>query len=74
MTLNEYIEQLQHLIKENPLAANMEVIYSKDDEGNGYDGVYFSPTVGFFNDSEFIPTDQMDEYEIEEDSNAVCIN
>lgn len=74
MTLNEYIEQLQNLIKENPLAANMEVIYSKDNEGNGYDGVYFSPTVGFFDDREFIPTEHMDEYEIEEDPNAVCIN
>ena len=36
MKLSEYIKELENLVKGNPQALDMEVIYAKDDEGNGY--------------------------------------
>jgi hypothetical protein len=53
----------------------MEIVYSRDDEGNGYQRVYYGPTKGIFEDSEFIPADQLEDYEREENEiNSVCIN
>ena len=45
MNLKEYIEQLQEFAKENPRALEFDVWYAKDDEGNGYQEVYFSPSL-----------------------------
>ena len=45
MNLKEYIEQLQEFVKENPQALEFDVWYAKDDEGNGYQEVYFSPSL-----------------------------
>jgi hypothetical protein len=44
MTLQEYIESLQRLIENNPEYVNMPLIYSKDDEGNDYHHVNYSPS------------------------------
>jgi hypothetical protein len=75
MTLKEYIEGLQEFIKENPNALDLEVVTSKDDEGNGYNRVYYSPTLGQFEDNEFIAYSQFDEWERDDsDVNAVCVN
>ena len=45
MNLKEYIEQLQEFAKENPRALEFDVWYAKDDEGNGYQEVCFSPSL-----------------------------
>jgi len=72
MTLEEYINNLQECIKENPEAANYEVVYAIDSEGNGYEPVYYLPTLMF--------RDEYDEYHSDEDiddsdePNVVCIN
>jgi hypothetical protein len=53
----------------------MDVVYSRDDEGNGYQRVHYGPNKGIFEDRDFIPADQLEDYEREEgEINAVCIN
>jgi hypothetical protein len=75
MTLKEYFEQLQEFINENPDALELEVITSKDDEGNGYNEVFYGPSLGQFDDNEFIPHSQFEEWGREDsDINAVCLN
>lgn len=66
MTLKEYIEQLQKFAETNPETLDMYVIYSRDDEGNGFQEVHYSPSKGYYEDREFEESD--------EDVNAVCIN
>ena len=48
MKLREYLEALNELVKENPDALEMEVAYTKDDEGNGYQYVSATPEVNRF--------------------------
>ena len=66
MTLKEYIEQLQKFVEMNPETLDMDVIYSRDDECNGFQQVHYAPSKGFYEDMEF--------QEGDEDVNAVCIN
>lgn len=78
MKLKEFIANLQELAKENPEALEFEVVYSKDDEGNGYDEVYFAPSIGQMDeDSDFRSHDGLIEDGYDEDEielNSVCIN
>ncbi len=71
MTLKQYREKLNKLAEENPEADNMQVIYSKDDEGNGYQNVSYSPGLGKFEHGEYMSADQLTD---EDKPNAVCIN
>jgi hypothetical protein len=66
MKLKEYIEQLQKFAEMNPETLEMDVIYSRDDEGNGFQEVHYAPSKGFYEGYEFDESD--------EDVNAVCIN
>lgn len=43
MKLSEYIQKLQEVVNHDPENANFEVIYARDDEGNGYQKVLFDP-------------------------------
>jgi hypothetical protein len=75
MTLREYIEQLQNFAQENPDTLDMDVIYSRDDEGNGFQKIYYSPSKGIYEDNEFISSEQLEDYERDENEiNSVCIN
>lgn len=75
MKLKEYIKNLLAFADENPDALEMDVIYAKDDEGNGYQGIYYEPSLGYFDeDRDFTPVDSEDFEEYEEEANAVCIN
>ena len=76
MKLKEFLENLNEFIKENPESLGYDVVTSKDDEGNGYNEVYYAPSIGFFEDREFKSTDwDEDDNEIKlEEYNAVCIN
>ena len=65
MLLKDYLMQLIDLAKENPEALDYEVITAKDDEGNGYCKVHYSPAVGHFSDGE---------YSNEGVENVVCLN
>lgn len=71
MKLRDYIKQLQQIVSANPKAADLDVIYAKDEEGNGFGPVYYSPTVGKFDGHyEFDGFDKGDKRK----PNAVCIN
>jgi hypothetical protein len=72
MTLKDYIKNLNEFANKNPETLDMQVITSKDDEGNGFNLVYYSPTKGNFDDGDFITTDQYETNEYE--TNAVCVN
>jgi hypothetical protein len=77
MKLSEYINQLQEFVKENPETSEFEVCYSIDDEGNGYNDVYYTPTIGYRDkDGEFISLSDTEWFEENEDAvpNSVCIN
>jgi hypothetical protein len=66
MKLTEYIKHLQKIAETNP---NVEVVYASDSEGNNFDRVHFTPSLGKFEDGVF------SDLEIEEkEINAVCIN
>ena len=73
MTLREYLNELQEFAETFPECLDMDVIYSRDDEGNGYQKVYYGPNKGVF--EEFISAEQLEDWNREpEDINAVCIN
>jgi len=75
MTLKDYIENLYKFAKENPECLEMEVITSKDVEGNGFNKVYFTPTKGVFDNGDFISEEGYDDYGYKNnDTNIVCVN
>ena len=75
MKLKEYIETLKILAEENPAALEYELVTSKDDEGNGYNAVYYGPSIGIYEDGEFIPATQAEEWDREaSESNSICLN
>ena len=67
MKLKEFIENLNDFVKEYPESLDLEVITSKDDEGNGYNAVHYKPSKGVFDDGCFDDQDN-------ENINAICIN
>jgi hypothetical protein len=75
MKFKEFLDNLNKYAKENPESLELDVITSKDDEGNGYNMVYYTPSKGIFEDREFIPKDQLQEWGRDEDDiNAICVN
>lgn len=66
MKLSGMIENLNEIYR---LYGDLECVYSVDEEGNAFHGVYFEPSVGIFSDGEFV-ADMEDPNSI----NAVCIN
>lgn len=74
MKLKEYIKSLQKLVKENPDAANYLVVYAKDDEGNGFEELNFTPSIGEYGDGDFISEESDEEWVQGHGRNAVCIN
>jgi len=86
MKLREYLDRLNEMIKENPECLEYDVITAKDDEGNGYDHVHWTPSVGmlidggygFCSDEEDWNEDQEFSYEEEDRTqfkpDSVCLN
>ena len=75
MTLREYIDGLKKFAEENPDTLEMQVVTSKDDEGNGYNPVYYSPSKGIFENRDFISAEHYEDCERDEnETNAVCVN
>lgn len=68
MKFKEYVKNLQNLLKENLEIAEYDVVYSEDDEGNGFGMVCFEPTIGRFD------KDDREFYAETDEPNAVCIN
>lgn len=77
LTFKQYLDALNKFAKENPKMLSMLVITSRDEEGNGYNKVYYKPSPGFFDgDYAFTPEDQFDELDEPENAkvNAICVN
>jgi hypothetical protein len=80
MTLEDFTNNCIKLMKDRPETADYKVVSSIDSEGNSYNNVYYSPSVGMMNED--------DEFYNEEDeegcaefmvacricSGVVCIN
>lgn len=81
MTLQEYINNLQELITENPKLKDATVVYSRDDEGNGFFEVGYTPSAGYFDGDyggSFITSEDKESWNdcelTDNDINSVCIN
>lgn len=76
MTFGEYIEKLNQLIDLNQNILKFLVVSSSDPEGNWFEEVIQSPTIGFFDNGEFTSVGQFEEFGFDEktDKNSVCIN
>lgn len=73
MRLQEYIQELQQILETE---GDLELVYSRDDEGNGYDNVQYLPTVKFFNIDYFevIAEEDLEEYEEDDYTKVCCVN
>lgn len=68
MKLKEYMDRLNKLVQDNPKALEFEVIAAIDDEGNGYNPVFFHPTLGTYDGDDFKTDVDPTEF------NSICIN
>ena len=74
MKLKQYLEILNEMVKDNPEILEYDVIYSSDDEGNNFDFVNYSPTVGEFKEEEFGRGYYTFNSQAEINKNAICLN
>ena len=72
MKISEMIKNLQKFMEEH---GDLECWYARDDEGNGYQAIYFKPSFMYANeDGEMYREEDLEEYELtEEDVTPVCI-
>ena len=75
MKLKEYAKLINNIAKRYP---NLEVIYSKDDEGNDFQEVVYEPSIGYFEEGEYTEFDSIESDEQQflniKNCNAICIN
>jgi hypothetical protein len=70
MKLKQYAQIINKLAEKHP---NLKVIYSSDEEGNGYDEVMFPPSICCFTeDREVIFKDDFEAEGVE--ANAIIVN
>jgi len=76
MKLRQYLKDMDEFTDKNPEALDYEVIASSDDEGNGFNKVFYSPTVGVFDGYDFEEMRVLDSADTlsENEVFAVCIN
>ncbi len=67
MKFKDYVKNLNELLKKRPEVADYDVVTSRDDEGNGYNLVYYGATVGSYDKNER-------DFKAEQETNAVCVN
>ena len=70
MKVRDLLKDLNTLIEKNEKVLDFDVIYSKDDEGNEYKRICYSPSLGSYDDGEFF--DCHDQSGLKD--NALCIN
>lgn len=66
MKFKDYLKKITKLADDHPELMDSQVVYSRDEEGNHFSPVYYSPSVGLFDDGEYTSGS--------ETLNAVCIN
>lgn len=73
MKISEMIKNLQEFMAEH---GDLDCWYARDDEGNGYQQVYFAPSRYYVNEYNEVYTqedwDEADEYD-REDLKPICI-
>jgi hypothetical protein len=78
MKLKEYFKKLQNIIKKYPESLEYEVIMSSDDEGNNFQIVNYSPSLGNFKgeyNGDWTPLSEEKFFKEQNlKVNAVCIN
>lgn len=57
MTLNQYIKNLQEVVKKKKSNGELPVIYAIDDEGNGHQKIHYKPTL--------VEVESIDDYHLE---------
>lgn len=69
MRLSEYIDGLKQILEKN---GDLQVVYAVDEEGNSFNEIFFSPSVGYYDDNDFTNENNFEDgdYEI----NSVCVN
>lgn len=72
MTLAEYAKNLAEFVVEHPEAAEHIVVTSIDNEGNGYNPVYYGPSIGHYDAGEWYTENDAEEHNFQ--LNAVCLN
>ena len=73
MLLSEYIKHLQSVYEEH--GDSLELIYSKDSEGNNFSKLNYAPSLCHYNEDD--EETYFDEDQIEEENlkvNAICLN
>lgn len=70
MNLDKYIAGLIEYRKKHPGSGHLDVITSADDEGNGFNRVFYKPSIGVFDGCDF----DSDEGKSKDEPNAVCVN
>lgn len=73
MKLKEYIEKLNKLYKEH---GDLELVYSKDDEGNEFNYLNFDPSLVNYIPSDYnvVSDEDLEEYDESEYKKVICIN
>lgn len=74
MILKEYLEQLNNLVELHPEVLEMPVICSADDEGNSFDFVHYTASIGHFNPVEKEFSVFRDAYADDDLMKVVCLN
>ena len=66
--LSTFIKRCQQLMKNH---GDLPCVTSSDDEGNSFGAVWYTPSAGHHEDTEFTPSDDMSK---EQSVNCVCLN
>jgi hypothetical protein len=73
MKLKEFLENINEMVRKNPELLELNVAYSRDDEGNGFQEVIFSPTLGWLTEYNFESNDTALR-DGNRNVDAICIN
>ena len=70
MKFSEYLKEL-NLIAQNINTHDFDVVYSRDDEGNGFQRVHWKPTPGYYDEDsgEFLG-----DADTNKTLNSICVN
>lgn len=77
MKLKEWLDKLNKLVESDPGILEVEVIYAKDEEGNSFEVVQYTPSIGFYDskNQEFSGQESLyDPNEGENLTSVVCLN
>lgn len=73
MLLKEWLKSLENMIKRDPNLLDYEIITASDDEGNDFNAVVYTPSIGIWTEEdEYIPEDQIDEDQ--KGGKVICLN